>query len=158
MNKNLSVTIESLSELTGLNHDIIVDSFLNIHNIKWDIHNECFVQPMDSLGYNLILDKVFIKHIIKSIPDASFNIKVKDPVVEITNVMFNALLLFQKNNWPQRIEYEEYIHESTAVMFMQDNVSKVFLGNKKLLERLGQNFNYDYAIIDLDKVTYKNDN
>jgi hypothetical protein len=158
VSKNLPVTVESLSELTGLNPDTIVDSFLNIHNIKWDVAAECFVQPIDSLGYNLILDNDSIEHIVKTIPDASFSIKVKDPVVEITNVMFNALLLFQKNNWAQKIEHEAYINHDAAIMFMQDNVSKVFVGNKNLLERLGQDFNYDYVIIDLDKATRKHDN
>lgn len=158
MNINLPVTVESLTELTGLSPETIISSFLNIHNVRWDVTAECFVQPVESLGYNLILKQETIDYILGLIPDASFTIKIKDPVVEITNVMFNALLLFQKPNWAQRIENDTYIHDETAVMFMKDNVSKIFVGNKHLLERLGQDFNYDYAIIDLGKVTKKNGN
>jgi hypothetical protein len=158
VSKNLPVTRESLSELTGLSHETLMGSFLNIHNIRWDANAESFVQPIESLGYNLILEEENLADIISSVPDYSFSIKVKEPVIEISNMLFNALLFFQKPNWRELLEIENEEYSDYCVMIMPDNINKIFFGNEKILERLGQDFNYDFIILNVGKVSLNNVN
>lgn len=98
------------------------------------------------------MEPELVQHVETYIPDASFSITLKDPIIEITNTIFNSILFFTKPNWRTRLEREAYVGENFSIMYMPEQYFKIFVAEEHLLKRLGNEFNYDYVIIDLKKV------
>jgi len=145
MDAKFHVSTKTFATLTKLSEQTILE-MLSCKNIYFKPETEEILCKIDN-QYSIILDHTFTHK-----NHSEYSIIVKNTIIEISNTECPALMFFKTEGWKETLEDSAYFTEKLAAMVLLNDYSKILIGDEESLNRLGEQFSEEYAIISIDRV------
>ena len=145
------ISIKNHSKLTGLTSENIIEIMLTGVNFL-DASILTYVSKIDGIQEEIMFDDESIKQLIEKVDIKDFKIDIVGSLIKIENDVMPPSLFFLIPSWKEVLKENATYHEDFTVLIPHRNHGPMFIGEEDAIERLSDDFDGKYDIINIKDV------